>query len=206
MEEEKDKPRHAIKDGRVVDYFQKGLFRKGKNGRARVGLLSPDGKWVFIEHGTKGQLLDESMVDEPEAYTIQSADDRAYARPRHPAKVFRKGKPNGFSQPLPFLYTISLQLPAPLKEGARYTIRFVGVNTSQRDSCLRSQASPNAEHRASMPSRPVIAPTIPTSEPICLFGWAWTRTGKAAVARTTPTRSNWSTPPARPCSPVSPDS
>ena len=67
----------------------------------------------------------------PEAYSLISTDDRNYARPRFPAKVFRKGKPNGFSRPLPFLYTISLKLPSPLKEGATYTIRFVGVNTSQ---------------------------------------------------------------------------
>ena len=71
------------------------------------------------------------MVDVSEAYTIQSADDSAYAQPLPPAKVFRKGKPDGYSQPLPFLYTISLKLPAPLKEGATYTIRFVGVNTSR---------------------------------------------------------------------------
>ncbi len=35
---------------RCVDYFQKGLFRKVNNRRSKVGLLSPDGKWVFIEH------------------------------------------------------------------------------------------------------------------------------------------------------------
>jgi endoglucanase len=131
VEEAKDKPRHEVKDGKVVDYFQKGLFRKVNNNRTKVGLLSPNSKYVFIENKTKWQLLDETVVDVPEAYSIQSADDAAYAQPLPPAKVFRKGKPNGFSQPLPFLYTISLRLPAPLKEGATYTIRFVGVNTSR---------------------------------------------------------------------------
>ncbi|MFI5382321.1 MAG: cellulase N-terminal Ig-like domain-containing protein, partial [Tepidisphaerales bacterium] len=129
--EEKDKPRHEVEDGKVVDYFQKGLFRKVDNRRTRVGLLSPDGKWVFIEGATRGQLLDETVVDVPAAYTLVSADDANYARPRSPARVFRKGKPDGFSRPLPFLYTISLRLPAPLKEGAAYTLRFVGVNTSR---------------------------------------------------------------------------
>jgi endoglucanase len=131
VEEEKDKPRHAVQDGKVIDYFQKGLFRNSKDARVRVGLLSPDRKWVFIEQATKGQLLDERAVDDPAAYAVQSTDDRTYARPRHPVKVFRKGKPNGFSQPLPFAYTISLQLPGALQEGARYTVRFVGVNTSR---------------------------------------------------------------------------
>ncbi len=131
VEEEKDKPRHAVKDGKVVDYFQQGLFRKVDNQRTKLGLLSADGKWVFIEHATKGQLLDETVVDVPEAYTLASTDDPNYAKPRPPAKVFRKGKPDGFSRPLPFLYTISLKLPSPLQEGATYTIRFVGVNTSR---------------------------------------------------------------------------
>ena len=131
VEEEKDKPRHTVRAGKVEDYFQKALYRKVYNIRTKVGLLSPDGGWVFIEHASKGQLLDETVVDLPAAYSLVSSDDPEYARPLSPAKVFRKGKPNGFSQPLPFLYTISLKLPAPLKEGAAYTIRFLGVNTSQ---------------------------------------------------------------------------
>ncbi len=131
VEEEKDKPIHEVRNGKVVDYFQKGIFRKVNDQRIKLGLLSPDGKWVFIQRESKGQLLDESVVDLPEAYHLTSIDDPNYARSRIPAKVYRKGKPNGFSKPLPFLYTISLKLPAPLKEGATYTIRFVGVNTGK---------------------------------------------------------------------------
>ena len=131
VEQGKDKPRHEVKDGKVADYFQKALFRMVNSKRTEVGLLSPDGKQLFIENKSKGQLLDERAVDVPEAYSIQSADDAAYAQPLSPAKVFRKGKPNCFSQPLPFLYTVSLKLPAPLKVGATYTIRLVGVNTSK---------------------------------------------------------------------------
>ena len=131
VEEAKDQPRHTVKDGQVVDYFQKGLFRKINNRRTKVGLISPDGQWVYIEHATTGQLLDETVVDLPDAYTLVSGDDPNYVKPQPPAKVFRKGKPNGFSRPLPFLYTLSLKLPTPLKDGAAYTIRFFGVNTSQ---------------------------------------------------------------------------
>ncbi len=147
VDEEKDKPRHEVRDGRVVDYFQRGLFRMVNHTRTKVGLLSPDGSWVFIEHTTKGQLLDETVVDVPAAYAIQSSTDDAYAQPRPPAAVFRKGKPNGYSQPLPFLYTLSLRLPTALREGATYTIRFVGVNTASasvdyvhRPRATRSQA------------------------------------------------------------------
>ena len=107
--EERDKPRHDVKGGKVVDYFQKALFRRMQNKRTKVGLLSPDAKWVYIEHETKGELLDETVVDAPEAYTIQSAEDPAYATAIAPKAVYRKGKPNGFSQPLPFLYMTSLE-------------------------------------------------------------------------------------------------
>ena len=131
VQEEKDKPRHAPRDGKAVDYFSTALFRNANHNRTKAGLLSPDGKQLFIESSTAGQLLDETVVDVPAAYTIQSADDPAYAAPLTPTAVFRKGKPNGFSRPLPFLYTISLRLPSPLKQNAAYTLRFVGVNTSQ---------------------------------------------------------------------------
>ncbi|MCY2990146.1 MAG: hypothetical protein NTY19_20070 [Planctomycetota bacterium] len=115
----------------MVDYYQKALYRTVGKKRTQVGLISPDGKMLFVEGRSSGQLLDEAVVDLPAAYAIQSADDSAFATPRAPTAVFRKGKPNGFSRPLPFLYTISLKLPSPLKEGAAYTIRFVGVNTSK---------------------------------------------------------------------------
>jgi endoglucanase len=131
VEQEKDQPQHEVKDGKIVDYYVRSLFRKVDNQRTKVGLLSPDGKWVFIERATQGQLLDETVVDEPEAYRVGSPDDARCAVPRAPIKVFRKGKPNGYSMPLPFIYTISLRLSSPLVEGAGYTIRFVGVNTSQ---------------------------------------------------------------------------
>jgi len=131
VEVEKDKPHYEVRDGKVLQYFSKALFRTDKKQRTKVGLLSPDGKHLCIEGKTAGELLDETVVDVPAAYAIQSADDPAYGKPRPPAAVFRKGKPNGYSQPLPFLYTVSLKLPSPLKNGATYSIRFVGVNTSQ---------------------------------------------------------------------------
>jgi len=132
VEEEKGKPQYEVKDGKVVEHVQKALFRMVNNTRTKAGNLSFDGKFLVIAGKTKGQLLDETVVDVPEAYTIQSSDDAAYAKPLPPGQVFRKGKPNGISKPLPFLYTISLKLPSPLKEGATYTIRFVGVNTSKQ--------------------------------------------------------------------------
>ena len=131
VEQKKDKPLLDVRDGKVVEYYPRAVLRGAGKKPEKVGQLSPDGAWLFIDGKSKGQPLDESVVDMPEAYAIQSDDDAAYARPVAPAQVFRKGKPNGFSQPLPFLYTISLRLPTPLKEGATYTVRFVGVNTAR---------------------------------------------------------------------------
>jgi endoglucanase len=129
--EAKDKPRHAVRDGRVVDYYQTAVYRRIDGRRTRLGLLSPDHTQLFIEHGSRGQPLDETVVDLPAAYRLQSPDDPAYAAPTQPLAVWRKGKPDGYSQPLPFLYTISLKLPSPLKIGASYTIRLLGVNSAQ---------------------------------------------------------------------------
>jgi len=97
-----------------------------RNGAA-LGLLSPDGKLVAITRTSSGQVLDETAVDAPTSYTITSPTDQAYAKPMAPTAVFRKGKPNGHSRPFPFLYTVSLRLPAPLQVGASYTVRFTGV-------------------------------------------------------------------------------
>jgi len=130
-EEGKDKPRHTVRDGKVVDYPTTVVYRRVGNKRTRLGLLSPDRKLLFVERETTGLVLDETLVDWPQAWRVESADDPGYAQPVTPTAVFRKGKPNGFSKPLPFLYTVSLRLPAPLKVGARYTLRCHGVNTAQ---------------------------------------------------------------------------
>ncbi|MCS6830034.1 MAG: glycoside hydrolase family 9 protein [bacterium] len=130
--EEKDRPHREVVDGRVVETLQKRLYRTINGQRVGIGLLSPDGNYLFIEAQSKGELLDETSVDQPEAYEIQSANDPAYRRPQKPVAVYRKGKPNGYSQPLPYLYTISLRLPSPLREGATYTIFLRRLNTAQK--------------------------------------------------------------------------
>jgi endoglucanase len=124
---------NEVRNGRVVAVHYRTLYQTVGGQRTRIGALSPDGKFLFKEHTTAGQLLDETIVDQPAAYRIQSANDPTYAAPVQPLAVFRKGKPNGPSRPLPFLYTISLKLPAPLKEGATYTIRLRGLNASQEN-------------------------------------------------------------------------
>ncbi|MDW8105765.1 MAG: glycoside hydrolase family 9 protein, partial [Armatimonadota bacterium] len=130
--EERDRAHREIVDGKLVETFQKRLYRTVNGQRTSIGLLSPDGKYLFIEGRSQGELLDETAVDLPDSYRIQSNDDPAYRQPRQPTAVYRKGKPNGFSQPFPFLYTISLRLPSPLREGATYTITLQGLNTQQK--------------------------------------------------------------------------
>jgi len=132
LEDEKERPHREIVDGKLVQTFQKRLYRVVNGQRTSIGLLSPDGNYLFIEGKTRGELLDETAVDLPDSYEIQSAGDPAYRSPRKPAAVYRKGKPNGYSQPFPFLYTVSLRLPAPLREGVTYTIHLHGLNTEQK--------------------------------------------------------------------------
>ncbi len=130
--EDKQRPHREIVDGKVVEIFQKRLYRNVNGQRVSVGLLSPDGKYLFIEGQSKGELLDETSVDLPESYQIQSSNDPAYQQPRQPVAVYRKNKPNGYSQPLPYLYTVSLRLPSPLREGATYSISLSGLNSAQK--------------------------------------------------------------------------
>ncbi len=123
---------YTVKNGALVEEHDKALFRSVNGQRTRVAAVSPDGAHLFVESKMAGKILDESAVDTPAAYSIQSADDTAFAQPTAPTTVYRKGKPDGNNaHPAPFIYTISLKLPAPLKDGATYTLHFPGVNTNK---------------------------------------------------------------------------
>lgn len=137
VREKSDEPHYIVKAGKVIEDHDKALYRKVNGQRTRIGTLSPDGKHIFKEGQTVGTLLDPSVVDVPQAYAIQSADDPAYASPAHPRAVHRKSKPNGNSRPLPFVHNISLVLPSPLKGGASYTVRFIGLNTARESVVYR---------------------------------------------------------------------
>ena len=132
VDENPKETHYTVKNGAVIEDHDKALYRTLNGARTRIAALSPDGAHLFYEGKMAGKILDETNVDAPAAYSIQSAGDPAYAQPLAPTAVFRKGKPDGHnSNPAPFVYTISLKLPSPLKEGAAYTLRFAGVNTSK---------------------------------------------------------------------------
>jgi hypothetical protein len=152
VEVEKDQARHTVIDGRIVDYYPKALYRTLNGERTRVGLLSADGKLIFVEGVSSGQLLEETVVDLPAAYTIQSADDPAYAQPIAPAAVFRKGKPDGLSQPFPFRYTISWSGERP-------------GETLYREAV--TSRSPGSTRFAAHPGLPV--PNLPTPHGLVLL-------------------------------------
>ncbi len=132
VEEEKDKPRYRVENGRVVTYYTRVLYRQLQGTRTRVGLISPDGRYLFMEGRSTGTPLDETAVDYPEAYRIQSRDDARYHEPLSPLAVYRKSKPNAPSRPLPYQHTLSLKLPHALREGCTYTIFLHGINTAQK--------------------------------------------------------------------------
>lgn len=122
-----------VQDGKLVHRFTLQLKRNGEV----IGNLSPDRGHLFIGRGATGTQLDADAAALPSSYRIQSTTDPAYAQPTVPAAVYRKCKPNGASAErpdrvmvFPFIHYISLKLPAPLKEGASYSIAFTGVNTA----------------------------------------------------------------------------
>ena len=132
VEEPGKEKQYAIRDGKVVEFADKYLYRTVDGKRSKVALVTPDGKCLFKGGAMAGKILDEKAVDTPAAYAIESAADPAYAKPVTPTEVFRKSKPDASNlYPFPFCHTISLKLPTPLKEGASYAIRFLGVNTSK---------------------------------------------------------------------------
>lgn len=137
--EPRAKPRLEVIDGKVVELPLLAVVRKSNGKAEKLGLLAADGKHLFIEGKSEGQPLDETVADVPAAYQITSADDPAYAQPQPPTAVYRKGKPKGHSQPLPFRYVISLKLPSPLRENARYTVRFHGINTASETAEYRHE-------------------------------------------------------------------
>ena len=99
---EEEKSYNEVQNGKVVTIHDRTLYQTTNGKRTRLGTLSHDGKYLFVEHETTGQLLDETVVDLPAAYRIQSADDAAYATAVLPTAVFRKGKPTAPASRCPF--------------------------------------------------------------------------------------------------------
>ncbi len=122
-----------VQDGKLVHRFTLQLKRNGE----AIGNLSQDRKHLFIGRGATGTALDANAAALPSSYLIQSATDAAYAQPTAPIATYRKCKPNGAAAErpdrvlvFPFIHYISLKLPAPLQEGASYSIALAGINTA----------------------------------------------------------------------------
>lgn len=137
--------------GKIVD-GPKGweLWRPDNRGREkRIGTFVANQNLVSPGPEFRGIKASEVTLGVARAYRIRSADDAAYDPPRQPTAVHRKSKPtaqNGANE-MAVRHTVYLELPAPLKENATYTIDFVGVNTRQesivyrhRPRAIRSEA------------------------------------------------------------------
>ena len=136
----------VARDGKLAEEIvgQK-VQRKGADGKmVDLGTIAFDHKWVLRPDHLTGTDLETVTMEMPEAYTISSADDAAYATPAAPAKIYRKSKPNSPSTPngLTVQHHVYLQLASPLKEGAHYTISFKGLNT--RDASIEYVHNPRA--------------------------------------------------------------
>jgi endoglucanase len=137
--------------------------KKIRTGEIKEAVLKRDGEeiaWVIgksndflclFEH-VVGEPLQTDIADQPQTYTITSADDTAYTNGLHPRHVWRKSKPTDWPQPrdgivAPMEHTMYLHLPAPLREGVVYRVDMRSLNTqpgtleyTYTPSAVRSEA------------------------------------------------------------------
>ncbi len=109
---------------------ERTLIRDGKE----VGCLAgPDGNVLWRAERMVGSRLDTVRADKPEAYAVASQDHEAYGAPRRPEAVHRKSKPRNMLRighwkwAFPMRHVLYLRLPAAMKPGATYTVRFAGL-------------------------------------------------------------------------------
>jgi len=104
------------------------LLRKGSN----VGsLLGKNLDWLSTSERLAGDPLLEFFTETPANYTIQSADDPAYATAVKPSAVYRKSMPRDVVLPggqHPTRHRIYLKLPSALQMGKTYAIKVTEVN------------------------------------------------------------------------------
>ncbi len=98
-----------------------------------------------------GAALDTGPAMRPDSYRISSPDDARYGAGVAPTAVHRKSKPTDFARTGPWQFdapvrhVLYLKLPAPLTDGARYSVRFADAapaeQTFRADAAgLRSEA------------------------------------------------------------------
>jgi endoglucanase len=125
----------VVRDGKMLEEIVgPAVQRKNAKGQdENLGVRSFDGKWLLQANNTTGTLLDTLTIEELAAYEVSSTDDSAYAQPTAPTAVYRKSKPDApqAGGGMAIRHRLYLKLPAPLKDGASYTVRFKGVNTRQ---------------------------------------------------------------------------
>ncbi len=98
-----------------------------------LGALAINADKIAPPQPIHGEPLNDIAVLAPEAYSISSTDDPAYADHVTPTAVHRKSKPNSedADNQYPIRHWIYLELPQPLRGGSTYAIRFQGLNTSR---------------------------------------------------------------------------
>ncbi|MBN2131773.1 MAG: glycoside hydrolase family 9 protein [Sedimentisphaerales bacterium] len=122
--------------GKIVD-APKGRFvlrdTKGNKKFEELGPLVVNHDLIAPGPVCRGTAMTTETLDQPRAYRIASMDDPAFAQGPEPTAVFVKSKPTGQAPSgIPVRFYVYLQLHAPLKENARYTISLIGVNTRQK--------------------------------------------------------------------------
>ena len=99
-------------------------------------LIGPAHDHLVTFEKLEGDPLLDFVVDDPQTFTVTSADDDAFSNGVRPSAVYRKSKPNDWAQPgggVAVLHTIYLKLPQPLTPGKNYIINVgdLNINTAE---------------------------------------------------------------------------
>lgn len=112
-----------VKDGRYV------LLERGGKRVAKV--LGKAQDTLSFNEDIAGDPLLEPLVAEPDTWSLQSAQDPAYAAPTAPVKVERKGKPVDWcmgGDRFAMRHIAYLRLPQPMRSGAAYALDLSRIN------------------------------------------------------------------------------
>lgn len=93
-------------------------------------VIGPDKDTLVTVERVVGRQVPEKLLGERASWTIESADDAAYARRLAPNSVYRKSKPIDWAQPAKIFamrHIVYLQLPSPPRAGASYVVRPTGL-------------------------------------------------------------------------------
>jgi endoglucanase len=149
---------HAEAGDQVTDpEHQRYITRGGKYLGTLVGSAND---LIQTPDQVLGAALDAKVAMRPDSYRISSPDDARYAAGAQPSAVYRKSKPTDFARcgpwefGAPVRHVLYLKLPAALKDGASYSVRFADPSLPEQTFRAGPRLRSEAVHVSQLGFRP----------------------------------------------------